>query len=95
MIKKNIILPAYNRKLPSKRLSPFDDKAVSIINPRIRAADTSIIPVIIETSPDKDSTLKLPCKHHLKNLLRSLGGGPEACAVALIQFCGFMDKKTN
>ena len=90
-IKKNAMLAAYNRNLPSKRFSEVEVSALSIINPRMSAAETSIIPVIIEIIPEKTKTLKLPFNAHFKNPLRYLGGGPLDLAVGFIQFDGFID----
>ena len=77
-------------KFPSNKLPPEEANALSIMSPRINAADTSIMPVKIDTRPDKLRTLKLPLNDQIKKPLRYLGGGPLALADGFIHVDGFM-----
>ena len=53
-------------------------RAASIRSPNRTTAETSIKPVKIETTPDKNNTGKLPLSAQWKKLIVLEGGGPSA-----------------
>jgi len=57
-------------------LSAEEASAASISRPKRTTADTSIIPVKMDTKPDKNNTGKLPFKAQWKKLKVREGGGP-------------------
>jgi hypothetical protein len=87
---KNISPAAKSQYLVERGFSAEASKAASITEPRIKTAETSIIPVRIEVIAPNDRTLKLPDSAHRKKPSNSTGGGPTADDLWSIQFQGFI-----